>query len=150
MWVLHFVPDNMLAWIMHIILILGIIGTIVGFFLQHIPGILQYRIPIKIISTILLLSGIYFEGSYSTEMVWRERVSEVEARVAIAEAKSQEVNTIIQEKVVEKIKIVKERVVVNHNIIKNHKEIINAECKIPDIAFQIYNTAIYHGGMKHE
>lgn len=145
MWILHFLPDNLLAIIIHIILIAGVLGTILGFFLQYVPGIIQYRIPIKIISTLLLLSGIYFEGSYTTEMVWRDRVEEVQAKVAIAEQKSKEVNIVIQEKVVEKIKVIKEKVIVNHNIIKTHKQIINASCKIPDIAFQIYNTAVTHG-----
>lgn len=145
MWILHFLPDALLAWILHLTFLIGLIGTILGFFLQYIPGIIQYRIPIKIISTVLLLLGIYFEGSYSTEMIWRERVAEVEARVAIAEAKSQEVNVIIQDKIVEKIKVIKEQVIVNHNIIKTHKEIINAECKIPDVAFQVYNTAVNNG-----
>jgi ABC-type uncharacterized transport system permease subunit len=149
MWILHFLPDNLLAWILHLIFLVGLIGSILGFFLQYIPGIIQFRIPIKIISTVLLLSGIYFEGSYMTEMIWRDRVAEVEARIAIAEAKSQEVNVVIQEKIIEKIKVVKEQVIVNHNIIKTHKEIINAECKIPDVAFQVYNTAVNHGG-KHE
>jgi hypothetical protein len=149
MWILHFLPDNLLALILHLIFLVGLVGSILGFFLQYIPGIIQFRIPIKIISTVLLLSGIYFEGSYMTEMIWRDRVAEVEARIAIAEAKSQEVNVVIQEKIVEKIKVVKEQVIVNHNIIKTHKEIINAECKIPDVAFQVYNTAVNHGG-KHE
>lgn len=145
MWILHFLPDSLLAYIVHIILLIGIIGTVVGIFLQYIPGILQYRIPIKIISTIFLISGIYFEGSYATEMTWRERVTEVEAKVAIAEAKSQQVNTIIQEKVIEKIKLVKERVVVTKLVINKNKTIINAECKIPDVAFTIYNSAVTGG-----
>lgn len=142
MWMLYFLSDDMLASAVHGILIIGIVGTIAGFILN--------KSIVKIIFSILMLSGIYFEGSYTTEMIWRNRVAEVEAKVAIAEAKSQQVNTIIQEKVVEKIKIVKERVVVNHNVIKNHKEVINAECKIPDIAFEIYNTAVNHNGAKHE
>ena len=142
MWLLHFLPDSILALIVHLIVVLGIAGTLLGLFLQNIKGILQYRIPLKIISTMLLLLGIYFEGGYSTEMVWRARVEEVEGKLAIAEAKSQQVNTVIQEKVVEKIKVVKQRVIVNHDVIKTHKEIINAECTIPPVALKIYNTAV--------
>jgi len=143
--ILHLLPDSFLAMTVHLILLLGISGTVLGFFLQYIPGIIQYRIPLKVLSTLLLISGIYFEGSYSTEMGWRARVKEVEAKVAIAEAKSQEVNVIIQEKVVEKIKVVKEKVIVNQVKIQKEKEIINAECKIPNIAIDIYNTAVKGG-----
>ena len=143
--ILHLLPDSFLAMVVHIILLLGIAGTILGIFLRYIPGIVQYRIPLKVISTLLLFSGIYLEGSYSTEMIWRARVKEVEEKVAIAEAKSQEANVIIQEKIVEKIKVVKEKVLVNQIKIQKEKEIINAECKIPKIAIDDYNTAIKGG-----
>jgi hypothetical protein len=143
--ILHLLPDSFLAMGVHIILLLGIAGTVLDMFIKHIPGIIQYRIPIKVLSTLLLVSGIYFEGSYSTEMVWRARVKEVEAKLAIAEAQSHEANVIIQEKVVEKIKVVKEKVIVNQIKIQKEKEIINAECKIPDIAIDVYNTAATGG-----
>lgn len=143
--ILHLLPDSLLAMAVHIILLLGIAGTVLDMFIKYIPGIIQYRIPLKVISTLSLISGIYFEGSYSTEMVWRARVKEVEARVAIAEAQSQEANVIIQEKVVEKIKVVKEKVIVNQVKIQKEKEIINADCKIPKIAIETYNTAVKGG-----
>ena len=66
-------------------------------------------------------------------------------QVDIAEAKSQEVNTVIQEKVVQKIKVIEKKVIVNHNVIQKEKEVINAECKIPDIAFKIYNISAMGG-----
>jgi hypothetical protein len=131
--------------IVHLILIFGIAGTVLGFFLNYIPGIVQYRIPIKVISTMLLFSGIYLEGSYSTELVWRTRVKEVEDKVAIAEIKSREANIVIQEKIVEKVKIVKEKVFVNQIKIQKEKEIINADCKIPSVAIDVYNNAVKGG-----
>ena len=143
--ILHLLPDSFLAMAVHFILLLGVSGTVLGFFLKYIPGIIQYRIPIKVVSTLLLISGIYLEGSYSTEMIWRARVKEVEAKVAIAEAQSHEANIIIQEKVVEKIKVVKEKVIVNQIKIQKEKEIINAECKIPSVAIDGYNTAVKGG-----
>jgi len=139
---LHLLPDSLLASIVHAMVILGLLGTILGYFLNYIPGIVQYRIPIKVISTLLFLSGIYFEGGYSNEMKWRDRVREVEAKLAIAEQKATTVNTVIQERVVEKIKVVKEKVAVTNTIIQKQKEFINAECKIPDVAIEIYNNSL--------
>ena len=78
---LHLLPDSLLASIVHAMVIIGLLGTILGYFLNYIPGIVQYRIPIKVISTLLFLSGIYFEGGYSNEMKWRDRVREVEAKL---------------------------------------------------------------------
>lgn len=148
MWLLHLLPTAYIQWIVHSVLVFGIVGTIVSNFLSYIPGIIQYRIPIKIISFILLTTGLFFEGGYSTELVWRQRVADVEAKVAIAEAKSAEANAQIKEVVVENIKVVKEKVYVNHTIIKTNKEVINAECKIPDVALKIYNTAVTNGDAK--
>lgn len=150
MWILHFLPDSFLALVVHIILLLGIAGILLGFYLKNIIGILRYHIPIKILSILLIIFGVYFEGSYTTEMSWREKVVEVEAKVKEAEAKSQQVNVVIQEKIVEKIKVIKQRVVVNHDVIRTHREVIDAECKIPDIAFKIYNTSIENGVVTHE
>jgi len=74
-------------------------------------------------------------------MEWRERVKEAEAKVAVAEAKSKEVNTIIQTKVVEKIKIVKDVQVVIQDRIVEKEKIIDAECKVAPEALDILNEA---------
>jgi hypothetical protein len=41
--------------------------------------------------------------------MWRERVAEMEKKVAEAEAKSQQVNTVVETKIVEKVKVIKEK-----------------------------------------
>ena len=140
--ILYFIPDNLLAYIIHGVFIVGLIGSILGFFLQIVPAIAQYRIPFKIIFGALFIAGVYFEGSYTTESSWRTKVAEVEAKLKIAEEKSQEVNVVIQEKTVETIKEVKKNVLVNHTIIQKQREVINADCKIPDIAITLYNNAV--------
>lgn len=141
MWILHLLPDSILQSIVHLILIVGILGLVLEYFLHYIPPLYQYKYVIKIISSILFISGIYFEGGYSTEMIWREKVKEAEERVKIAEAQSKITNEIIKEVVVEKVKVVKEKVMVNNTKIKTERIVIDAECTIPDVAFEIYNTA---------
>lgn len=141
MFILHFLPDNLLAMIVHLILILGVAGIAVGFFLQFIPGILQYRIPIKIVSIILLLSGIYFEGGYTTELMWREKVAEVEAKVALAEALSAEANTMLQTKIADDNKKVNQTKHIIQTRIKEVEKIINKECKIGTESIEIHNAA---------
>lgn len=150
MFILHFLPENTIHWLVHIVLIIGIIGTILDYFIHSIPGILTIRIPLKIISTILLIVGIFFEGVYVTENEWKIKVADAEAKVAEAEAKSQHVDVVVQEKVVEKIVQVEKKVIVNHDVIIKNTEFINKECKIPEIAIQVYNTAIVNGGKINE
>ena len=92
-------------YIVNIVLIAGIISFILAFFVLHkilnkIPGLSKYVTVIQIVSAVLLTAGIYFKGGYTTEMMWRDRVKELEAKVAAAEAESKKENVVIQEKVV--------------------------------------------------
>ena len=59
------------------------------------------------LAIILLVLGVWLRGGYDVEMSWRAKVADVEAKIAIAEQKSQETNTVIEQKVVEKTKVIK-------------------------------------------
>jgi hypothetical protein len=89
MWLLSFLPDTLLMYIVNIILLTGVISFILAFFVLHkilnkIPGLSKYALTFQIVSAILLASGIYFKGGYTAEMMWRDRVKELETKVAEA------------------------------------------------------------------
>ena len=90
-------------------LLAGILLTATAFFIKRIPVINQYRIPAQVLGIALLVIGVYWRGGYAVEQEWRERVAEVEARVAAAEAKSAEENVKIVTKVVTKTQVIKTR-----------------------------------------
>ena len=142
MFILHFLPDSYLLWAVNTILLIGAIGTIAGFFIKFIPFLNHYKLLLNILSTLLLVAGVYFKGGYSVEMEWRDRVTELEQKIAEAEAHSHEANVQIETRVVEKVKIIKEKVYATKKIIQEHKEIINAECTVPDVARVLYNSAV--------
>jgi hypothetical protein len=147
MWILHLLPDALIAWIVNIVLIAGTAVTVAGFFVRFIPFVNTYRIPVQIAGILLLTLGVYFEGGYTTEMAWRERVQEVEARLAVAEKQSAEVNTEIVTKVVTQTKIVRERgddiiKYVDREVVKNQEVIKFVEnCPIPEIIINTHNAA---------
>jgi hypothetical protein len=147
MWILHLLPDNLIAWIVNIVLIAGAVITVAGFFVRFIPFVNAYRIPVQITGILLLTVGVYFDGGYTTEMAWRNRVAEVEARLAVAEKQSAEVNTEIITKTVTQTKIVKERGddiirYVDREVVKNQEVIRFVEnCPIPDIIINTHNAA---------
>ena len=109
MWLLHLLPDSFILYITYAMLAIGFAGIILGFFLGKVPFVSQYKLPIQIISIILFCSGLYWYGGYSTEMAWRARVAEMEAKVAEAEKKSQAANAEIQQRIVERTKLIKEK-----------------------------------------
>jgi hypothetical protein len=141
MWLLSFLPDSFLLWIINIILLAGLVGTLSSFFIKFIPPLMPYASGIKIIGIILLIAGVWFRGGYDVEMEWRKRVADLEAKIAIAEEKSKDTNTKIQTKIVEKVKVVKENTVVYRDRIKEVEKIIDKDCKVAPEAIDIHNAA---------
>jgi hypothetical protein len=147
MWILHLLPDALIAWIVNIVLIAGTVVTVASFFVRFIPFVNTYRIPVQIAGILLLTVGVYFEGGYTTEMAWRERVREVESKLEIAQKQSAEVNTEIVTKVVTQTRIVRERGdditrYVDREVVKNQEVIRFVEnCPIPEIIINTHNAA---------
>ena len=105
MWLLNFLPD----WFFHLITLLGISGIIASFFLGMVPFISKYKLPLQIISIVLLIGGIYMEGAMSNEAKWQMMVKEMEVKVKEAEIKSMEANQALEATIVEKTVVVKEK-----------------------------------------
>lgn len=145
MWMLSLIPDAMLAWVVNTILIAGVVGFAASFFfgfvVRWLPAIAPYHLLIQIISIVLLVSGVYFKGGYSVEQSWRARTAELEAKVAVAEQKSKEVNQEIKTVYVDRVKVVKETQVVIQEKIKNVEVKIDSQCKVVPEAILILNEA---------
>jgi predicted membrane protein len=141
-WVLSLLPESIFILIYYIMLSAGIVLYIASKLVTWIPMMGQYKLPAEIVGVVLLVVGAYFYGGYGVQKAWLERVAELEAKVKIAEEKSQVVNTVIQTKIVERVKIVEKQVEVVKKEIEIQREVINAECKINDVAIELYNKAI--------
>jgi len=145
MWMLAFFSDTFLAWIINTILIAGIIGFAVSFFFGYVvrwlPVISPYHLLIQVVSIVLLVAGVYLKGGYSVEMAWREKVAELEAKIAIAEQKSKEVNEKIVTVYQDRVKVVKETQVVIQEKIKTVEVKIDSQCKITSDTVDILNQA---------
>jgi len=102
---------------------------------------MPYASSIKFVGIILLVAGVWFRGGYDVEAEWRQRVAELEAKIAVAEKKSKDTNTKIQTQIVEKVKVVKENTIVYRDRIKEVEKIIDKECKVAPEAIDIHNAA---------
>ena len=141
-WIISFIPDSLFVWIYYLLTILGISLYIGSKLVTWIPMMGQYKLPAELVGVVLLVAGSYLFGSYGTEMSWRARVAELEAKVKIAEEKSQQVNTVIETKVVTKIKVVKENVYVNREIIKEVAgKQLDASCSLPNSTISLHDSA---------
>lgn len=145
MWMLSFIPDAFLEWVVNIVLLAGVIGFAASFFfgyvIRFLPALAPYRIVVQVVSIILLIAGVYFKGGYSVEMEWREKVAKLEQQVKEAEAKSAVVNEKIVVKYKDRVKVVKETQVVVQEKIKTVEVKIDSQCKITADTIDILNDA---------
>ena len=139
---LSFVPDALLYTVVIGILFTGIALYIISFVTRFIPPLIPYSGIARILGTILTVVGIYFFGSYSTEIEWRARVAELEEQVKVSEAKSKEINIQIQKVYVDRVKVVKQTQIVIQEKIKEVEIKIDSECsKVAPEAVDILNEA---------
>ena len=140
-WIFSLIPDSLVIWVIDTVLLVGIVATVAGFFIKFIPFVNTYKLPIQLLGVVLLATGLFFKGGYSTEMIWRERVAEAEKKIAEAEAKSAKTNTVIQKVYVDKVKVVKDTQYVIQERIKEVEKLIDKECKVAPEAIDIHNDA---------
>ena len=137
-WMMGLLPD----WVFLAIIVIGGALIVASWILKRISFINQYNFPIYIIGTTLAITGVWFAGGRATQAAWEARVKDMEAKVQVAEAKSREVNTVIETRVVEKVKIVKEKTNANKQIIK---EVVGAQldarCELPESTVVLVNSA---------
>jgi len=140
---LQFLPDAVILWFCNILLLLGVVLTVLGFFVHRIPFLYQYQLPFKIAGVILLALGVYFRGGYAVEMTWRERVAELEKKLAAADAKSAQVNTVIEQKVVYRDRVVREQgKTLTEYVDREVVKLIPAQCdRLPQELIDVHNRA---------
>jgi hypothetical protein len=140
-WMLGLIPDSVFIWITYLLFSTGLVLYIASKLIKWFPIISRYKLLSEVVGVVLLVVGAYIYGAYGTEMAWREKVRELEAKVAESEAKSKTANSVIQEKIVTKVKEIKvfqDRI---KEVIVEKEKIIDAQCRVPDEALDILNQA---------
>jgi hypothetical protein len=147
MWFLSFIP----SWYVHIIPLLALAIIFASMVLKVIPFVSTYYIPIRIIGFVLLFFGVFFEGGLYMNQQWTAKVKEMEEKIAIAEAKSKEVNVQIVEKFIVKQNTIREK---GDEVIKYiDREIVRydvkfapgGQCEIPKEFVEAVNKAAKDG-----
>ncbi len=140
-WMLSLVPDSLFVWITYILMTIGAGLYVASKLVKWIPLMGQYKLPAELIGIVVLLGGVYLSGGYGVEMSWREKVKQLEEKLKAAEEKSQQVNTVIKEKIVYKTKIVKEKETVYIDRIKEIAKEVDAKCEVDPRVIEELNKA---------
>ena len=112
-----------------------------GFLLGFLPFVALYRLPIQIISTLILSFGLYLEGGIANEASWKMKVKELEAKIAVAEAKSEKVTTEVVTQVITKKQIIKEKGATITEYIDREVVKYDSVCPIPEAVVRAHNAA---------
>lgn len=138
MWVLDFLP----FWVFHLILLVGVVGSFISFFVGSIPLVNKYIIPVKVVSMFLLVCGLYMEGGVSNQERWEAKVADAKLEMAKKDTASAEATTKVVTKYVTKVQVVKEK---GDAIIKEVPKYItktdDTQCVIPNGFVLLHDSA---------
>ena len=137
----NLIPDWLITWLVNGLVIVGLVGISAAWIARWVPYFNMYRGPIQPIGIICLVLGVYFRGGADVERSWRERVAKLEAQVAVAEKQSQEANAKLSNQLAQNKKLTQEVKNANQASIRANAEKINAECRVPDVAIELLNSA---------
>lgn len=138
---LSFIPDAWLQLAVYAVLLTGFGMYVLSFFLNFLPTLKPYRLPLQLVGSALAICGVYFYGGYSNEMQWRAKVDEAQAKVAKAEAESKSANQKIKTVYVDRVKVVKEKQIVIEKQIVEVAAKMDAKCEVIPEALNILNDA---------
>ena len=142
MWILNFIPDSWIAFAVLMILVGGAVAYFAGHLFKRLPFVTQYALPLRILGSVLLLSGAYLNGGLGVELEYRERIAAMQEKINIAEEKSQQENVRIVEKIVTETKIIKQDTQETQYLIEQMKDKINLGCELSPEAIDLYNESI--------
>jgi hypothetical protein len=140
-WIFSIIPDAVLNWVYWGIIAVGLTGLFAGWLGKFIPFYGKYVEFLKPIGIALLVLGVWLRGGYDTEMAWRAKVEDAQAKVAKAEEASKDANTKLEAKIKEKVKVRTEYITTVKERIVKDTQIIDAECKVAPEAIKDLNDA---------
>ena len=127
--------NNYAPLIVHGVLILGI----AGYFASKFAGI--YKFIAMPVSVAMIVGAIFFEGNLYALQKYNKEVAEYQEKIKVAEEQSKKTNTVIQTKVVEKVKIVKEKTDANVQYVEKVLVKYDNMCVLPNATISLHNSA---------
>ena len=124
-------------WLWPVLLVVAV----TAFFASRLVPLKQYQLPVKIISGILIALTIFICGLQYADQTWQQAANDLQTKVVAAEAKSQQVNEVVKEKLIVKTQIVKQQgktviEYIDREVVKH-----NTACVIPEEFIKAHNSA---------
>ena len=137
-WMLQLIPDSLFVWITYLLFAAGVALYVASKLVSWIPLMGQYRLPVELVGVVALVIAAYFYGGIS----YREQIAEMKQQIKVAEEKSQQVNTVIETKIIEKVKVVKQNVYITREIVRDTAgRQLDAQCSLPRSTVSLHDSA---------
>jgi len=137
-WILQLIPDSIFVWITYLLFAAGVILYVASKLVSWIPLMGQYRLPAELAGVVALIIAAYFYGGIN----YRDQIAEMKQQIQIAEEKSQQVNTVIETKIIEKVKVVKQNVYITREIVRDTAgQQLDAQCSLPQSTVSLHDSA---------
>lgn len=146
-WIITSILFSLPIWFWTSLALSGLFVYVIAGYLDTIPTINIRAEIFRLCGIAAMIIGIFMWGGSSMSVVYKAQIEEQKEKVRIAEAKSQQVNIVIQEKIVEKVKYIqqKQKVVtqyIDREVIKyDTKFIPGGMCEIPKEFVKSLNDA---------
>ena len=154
--IVHF-EDQLTVISIHLLFFVGIIGFISSYFVSKIPvipyvgqidfvstkvfGIAPVATIIRIMSIIVFLIGLYYEGGLAAKERYENQIALLELKVHHSEMKSKDLNQMLEKKIEPEIVYVEQKKRTMTEIVQKNKEVIDRECKLDPLTIKILNSA---------
>lgn len=137
MWLLNWLPD----WVFYFVLLAGVAGLVISFFIKFIPVVNTYKVPLQLLSIVLTVAGVWFAGGISKDKEYRAEIEAAKKRAEIAEQKAKDATARVEYVFKDKIKVVKETQIIVQEKIRDLSVRIDGQCKVIPEVIDIHNQA---------
>jgi hypothetical protein len=137
MWILNFLP----AFVVHIMLIIGILLIIASIVLTFVPFISTYNLPIQLLGILLTVISVWYEGGIAKDAEYKAAIAELELKIAISEKQAEEANSRIDHEFMAALQSVTEMRQSLQAQIRNVSSKIDAKCTISPEVVDILNSS---------
>lgn len=147
MWLITFLPDAMVAFVIYTIIAVGAVLIAVSVLTRWIPGVSGYQTPLQVFGAVALIFGFYLQGGRANEAEWQARVQQLELQLAQSQVDSGKKNIEVQTQVVTKTRILREKGndiirYIDREVVKNQEVIRYIEqCPVPKEIIDAHNAA---------
>ena len=141
---LQWIPDSVFAWIVHLVLLAGLLAYVASKLVAWIPFIGRYKLAAELVGIAALIVGAYLY----CDVGYRATVADLKEKVRISEQQSKQANAELASAVKEKNQAIKDQNKFLKDQLNQVASKIDAQCTITPDTTRILNDSARRPGKK--